>query len=187
MGPPNNKEVKPVLTKQNGCVRMRWDINLNGLENVWYCITFLNVWVFDFLTLTSKLSLPFPNPAWSPTWLLEVSIGSPLLASDRASFMEDLSTPWCCCCLFVFLTAWSWCISAAEDRFWSGPSSSRRLGGLLDIFLLCCCISGGICSGSGLSSSGGGSSTETRLATREDGSTAVTTRVTLRGKGAWGR
>lgn len=136
----------------------------------------------DFLTLLSEPALSFPKPAWSPTWCLEVSEASALFTSD--SFLEDLSIPWCWC-LLVFLTSWwIW----AEHRFWSGLSSSSRLGDLFNI-LLCsaslCCISGGICSGSGVSSSAGGSSTETRLATREDGSTDVTTRVTLKGKGAW--
>lgn len=137
-----------------------------------------------FLTLLSESALSFPKPAWSWTWCLEVSVASALLTSDCDSFLEDLSTPWWCC-LLVFLTSWSVC---AEHRFWSGLSSSSRLGDLFNA-LLCsaslCCISGGICSGSGVSSSAGGSSTETRLATREEGSTAVTTRVTLKGKGAW--
>lgn len=142
--------------------------------------------LFLFLyTLISKLMLTFPKPARSRTEALEVSVGSALIISSRDSLLEVLDTLWCCC-LLILLTGWSWCISA-EDRLWSGLSSSNRLGGLFNIFLLCsaslCCISCGICSGSGVSSSEGGSSTETRLATREDGSTAVTTRVTLKGKG----
>lgn len=141
------------------------------------------------LTLMSRFRLPLPEPARSRTWFLVVSISSDLRASDRDSLLEDLSTPWRCCCLFALWIGWSWCISV---KAWlcSALSSNRRRGGLLNIFFPCsanlCCISGWICSGSGLSSSGGGSSTDTRLATREDGSTAVTTRVTLRGKGAWG-
>lgn len=162
------------------------------ISSLWLTMLHLNHvslslhFIWFLLTLTSKLTLPFPKPAWSRTWFLEVSIGSALINSSRDSLLEVLDTLWCCC-LLVFLTSWSWCISA-EDWRWSGLSSSNRLGGLLNIFLLCsaslCCISGGICSGSGVSSSGGGSSTETRLATREDGNTAVTTRVTLKGKGA---
>lgn len=154
---------------------------------VWICSPY-NVMYFSFisyfLTLLSELPLSFPKCAWSRTWCLEVSVASSLLTSGCNSFLLDLSTPWFCC-LPVFLT--SWCI-CAEHWFWSGLSSSSRLGDLFNI-LLCsaslCCISEGICSGSGVSSSTGGSSTETRLATREDGSTAVTTRVTLIGKGAW--
>lgn len=141
------------------------------------------------LPLASVPSLPFPKPSWSRGSFLEVSRAPALLTSCRDSFLEALSAPRCCC-LLVLLTGWSCCISP-KDRFWSGLSSSRCLGGLFNIFLLCsvslCCISGGICSGSGVSSSAGGSSTETRRATREDGSTAVTTRVTLKGKGAWGK
>lgn len=144
----------------------------------------LDLFLF-LLTLILELMLTFPKLSWSRTWALEVSVGSALIISSRDSLLEVLDTLWCCC-LLVFLTGWSWCISA-EDRLWSGLSISNRLGGLFNIFLLCsarlCCISGGICSGSAVSSSGGGSSTETRLATREDGSTAVTTRVTLKGKG----
>lgn len=170
------------------CVK---DIDCNDYEHlqssVWTdCVLIIPVLHF-FLTMTSKLTLPLATAAWCRAWFLEVSVGSALLASGHDS-LEDLISPWSFCCLFDFRTGWSWC-SSAEDRISSGFSSSRRLGGLLKFFLLCtgslCCNSGWICSGSGLLSSGGGSSTETRLATREEGSTAVTTRVTLRGKGAW--
>lgn len=156
-------------------------------SSVWTgCVLIMSVLHF-FLTMTSKLTLPLAAAAWCRAWFLEVSVGSALLASGHDS-LEDLISPWSFCCLFDFRTGWSWC-SSADGRISSGFSSSRRLGGLLNFFLVCtgslCCISGWICSGSGLLSSGGGSSTETRLATREEGSTAVTTRVTLRGKGAW--
>lgn len=147
------------------------------------CVLIISVLDF-FLTMTSKLTLPLATAAWCRVWFLEVSVSSALLASSHDS-LDDLITPWSFCCR----TGGYWYISA-EDRIWSGFSSSRRLGSLLNIFLLCtasrCCVSGWICSGSGLLSSGGGSSTETRLATREDGSTVVTTRVTRRGKGALG-
>lgn len=140
--------------------------------------------MFVLPTLLSELS--FPKLAWSWTWFSEVSVGSALLSPVCDSFLEDLS-PLFCCSLPVFITCWSWCMSP-EDGFWSGLSSSSRLGDLFSIFpcsVSLCWSSGRICSGNRVSSSAGGSSTETRLATREDGSTAVTTRVTLKGKGAW--
>lgn len=116
------------------------------------------------------------------TRVLEVSVGCAPLPSGH-----DSLTAWALCCLFAFITGWSGCISA-EDWIWSGLSSNRR--GLLYALLLCsvgrCGTSDRIRSGRGLLSSGGGSSTETLLATSDDGSTAVTTRVTLRGKGGWG-
>lgn len=154
-----------------------------------YVLYVISLWIdcFNHISPTLTFRLTTLLAAWSWAWFLEVSTGSVLLASDRDS-LEALIAPWSFCCLSVFITDWSWHVSA-EGRIWSGFSSNRRLGGLLNNFLLCtedrCCSSGWICSGSGLLSSGGGSSTETRLATREDGSTAVTTRVTLRGKGAW--
>lgn len=156
------------------------DLNLHCVKQ--HTVHFLYVLsVFDFfLTTAFKLTLPLATVS-------SASVGSALPASV-CIFMEAPVPPWSLCCLVVFIPPWSWCISA-EDRIRSGLSSSRHLGDLWKVFLFCaadrCCTSGWICSGSGLLSSGGGSSTATRLATREDGSTAVTTRVTLRGKGAW--
>lgn len=136
--------------------------------------------------MTSRFKPPLATAAWCRAEFLDNSVASALLASSRDS-LEDLAAPGSLGGLVVLRAGCSCCISAV-DPIWSGFSSSRRLGGLLNIFLACtaslCCVSGWICSGSGLLSSGGGSSTETRLATRVDGSTAVTTLVTLRGKGA---
>lgn len=139
------------------------------------CISFLCE--PDLFIFSSELTCSLATAAR----VLEVSMGSARLPSGH-----DSLTAWGLCCLLAFVTGWSGCISA-EDWIWSGISSNRR--GLLYVLLLCsvgrCWSSDWILSGRGFLSSGGGSSTETLLATRDDGSTAVTTRVTLRGKGGW--
>lgn len=137
--------------------------------------------LYLLLTILSRLMPPFPKPVGSWAWFLKISVASALLVLCLfISFLEDLSTP-PHCCLPLFLMG----------RFQFASIKVWLLTGLPPVGHICgCsddlrCVSGEIFSDSRLSSSTGGSSTDTRWATREDGSTDVTTRVTLKGNGSW--